>query len=256
MKIYKILATKNDCYKTGKKIKPQGILWHSTGVNNPNLRRYVGPDDGNLGVNRFKNYWNRPKLKKCCHAFIGKLKNGKIATYQILLWDHYGWHCGKGKKGSANASHIGFEICEDNKKNKDYAMMVYREAIELTAYLCKLYSLDPFGKLLSGLPVITDHAEAARLGYASNHGDVLHWFGRYGITLDKIRQDVAALLAEEQSGGGGVKPEPEHPGTIYRIMRGIEFEQVGAFRKKEYAVAELQRRITLGEAVKMEEVQR
>ena len=121
--------------------------------------------------------------------------------------------------------HIGFEICEDDKKDKSYAMSAYKEAIELTAYLCKLYSLDPFGKLKNGLPVITDHAEAARLGYASNHGDVLHWFGRYGITLDKIRQDVAALLASGSSGAA----EPE---ILYRVMVGTEFKLAGSYATK------------------------
>ena len=87
MDLNKQFAIRNDCFKAGQKIKPQGIMWHSTGANNPNLRRYVGPDDGKLGVNRFKNYWNRSGLKKCCHAFIGKLKNGDIATYQIFPWD-------------------------------------------------------------------------------------------------------------------------------------------------------------------------
>jgi N-acetylmuramoyl-L-alanine amidase len=249
MDLNKQFAIRNDCFKAGQKIKPQGIMWHSTGANNPNLRRYVGPDDGKLGVNRFKNYWNRSGLKKCCHAFIGKLKNGDIATYQILPWDYYGWHCGKGKKGSANATHIGFEICEDDKKDKSYAMSAYKEAIELTACLCKLYSLDPFGKLKNGLPVITDHAEAARLGYASNHGDVLHWFGRYGITLDKIRQDVAALLASGSSGAA----EPE---ILYRVMVGTEFKLAGSYRNKKYAEAELQRQIELGEAAKIVEVRR
>lgn len=239
MDLSKLLATKNDCYKTNRKIKPQGILWHSTGANNPNLRRYVGPDDGRLGVNRFKNYWNRPKLKKCCHAFIGKLKNGKVATYQILPWDHYGWHCGKGKKGSANATHIGFEICEDNLKNKDYALAVYREAIELTAYLCKLHDLNPLGKLPSGLPVITDHAEAARLGYASNHGDVLHWFRRYGITLDKIRQDVAAEMGQTKPASSssssnmvGKRVQVTAKSLNLRSGAGTNHEQIGKLPEK------------------------
>ena len=50
------------CYKSGaagNTMKPQGIVVHSTGANNPNLNRYVGPDDGILGVNRYGNYWNR-----------------------------------------------------------------------------------------------------------------------------------------------------------------------------------------------------
>lgn len=46
--LHKCLLTENDCYKAGRKIVPKGVMVHSTGANNPNLRRYVGPDDGLL----------------------------------------------------------------------------------------------------------------------------------------------------------------------------------------------------------------
>lgn len=69
----------------------------------------------------------------CVHAFIGKLKDGSIATYQTLPWNHRGWHAG----GDANNTHIGFEICEDNLTDKTYFNKVYKEAVELAAYLCK-----------------------------------------------------------------------------------------------------------------------
>ena len=49
MNLKKLILTENECYKTGRKIKPKGIMVHSTGANNPYLRRYVGPDDGLLG---------------------------------------------------------------------------------------------------------------------------------------------------------------------------------------------------------------
>ncbi|HQA15945.1 MAG TPA: amidase, partial [Candidatus Avimonas sp.] len=49
MNLKKLIFTSNDCYRAGKTIAPKGILVHSTGANNPNLKRYVGPDDGLLG---------------------------------------------------------------------------------------------------------------------------------------------------------------------------------------------------------------
>ena len=55
MELRKCILTKNDCYKKGTKITPKGIVVHSTGANNPTLRRYVQPDDGILGVNKNKN---------------------------------------------------------------------------------------------------------------------------------------------------------------------------------------------------------
>jgi len=71
-------------------ITPTGVMLHSTGANNPNLRRYVGPDDGLLGYNQHDNHWNHPTpggKKVCVHAFIGKLADG-IAPVKPSLIDH------------------------------------------------------------------------------------------------------------------------------------------------------------------------
>ena len=38
------------------------------------------------------------------------------------------------------------------------------------------------------------HAEGARLGIASNHGDVEHWFPRFGKSMDDFRNDVKEEL--------------------------------------------------------------
>ena len=140
MNLRKLILTENACYKAGRKITVKGIMVHSTGANNPNLKRYVGPDDGLLGKNQYGNHWNtyHPGGREVCvHAFIGKLADGTIATYQTLPWNHRGWHAG----GSANNTHIGFEICEDGLTDYTYFKKVYREAVELCAYLCKEYGL-------------------------------------------------------------------------------------------------------------------
>jgi hypothetical protein len=96
--ITQCILTENRCYKAGLKIKPQGIMVHSTGANNPNLRRYVQPDDGILGKNAYGNDWNRSDLSVCVHAFIGKDNKGTVRCYQTLPWSHRGWHAG----GAAN----------------------------------------------------------------------------------------------------------------------------------------------------------
>lgn len=152
MNLHRLYLTENDCYKRGKYITPKGIMVHSTGSNNPNLKRYVGPDDGLLGVNQNNNDWNRPDVGACVHAFIGKLADGTIATYQTLPWNMRGWHCGD----DANSTHVSFEICEDDLTDPEYFAAVYREAVELTAYLCEMYGLDP---LEDG--VVICHAEGA-----------------------------------------------------------------------------------------------
>lgn len=58
MNLHKLILTENACYKAGRKITVKGIMVHSTGANNPNLKRYVGPDDGLLGKNQYGNHWN------------------------------------------------------------------------------------------------------------------------------------------------------------------------------------------------------
>lgn len=185
MNLHKQLLTKNDCYKSGRYITPKGVMVHSTGANNPNLRRYVGPDDGLLGVNTNGNDWNRSGTGACVHAFIGKLKDGTIATYQTLPWNMRGWHAGSGSKGSANNTHISFEICEDGLTDPTYFSAGYQEAVELTAYLCKMYNLDPMAD-----GVVICHSEGHSRGIASNHGDVMHWFPRHGKNMDIFRADV------------------------------------------------------------------
>ena len=160
---------------------------HSTGANNPTLKRYVGPDDGLLGKNTYNNHWNQPMDRNVCvHGFIGKLADGSIATYQTLPWNMRGWHGG----GDSNNTHISFEICEDGLTNKTYFNAVYQEAVELTAMLCKEYNLDP---LADG--VVICHSEGYKRGIASNHGDVMHWFPKHGKNMNTFRADVKAQLA-------------------------------------------------------------
>ena len=202
MNLKQCLLTKNDCYKAGKKIKPKGVMVHSTGANNPNLKRYVQPDDGILGKNANGNDWNRSGLDVCVHAFIGKGADGKIYSYQTLPWDYKGWHCG----ASGNNTHISFEICEDDLTDKNYFNSVYTEAVELTAYLCKEYDLDPMAD-----GVVICHSEGAKRGIASNHADVMHWFPRHGKDMDDFRKDVKAKMAEAAETTVPEVPETKGP---------------------------------------------
>jgi hypothetical protein len=221
MNLRQLILTKNSCYLSGKKHTVKGIMVHSTGANNPNLKRYVGPDDGLLGVNQYGNHWNtaRPGGKQVCvHAFIGKLKDGSIATYQTLPWDMVGWHSGSGSKGYAknanNNGYMGFEICEDGLSDPAYFMSVYREAVELCVYLCKMYGIKPES------PTLICHSEGNKLGIASNHGDVMHWFPKHGKSMDTFRADVKAGLASgtEQPSVPDVKPTTFEP---YRVRVAI-----------------------------------
>ena len=211
MKLLKCLLTANGCYKAGHTIKPKGVMVHSTGADNPMLRRYVQPVAttpgreellAQLGVNRNANDWNRAgqwvkgkwvPLRACVHGFIGKLADGSVAAVQTLPWNRRGWHAGTGYSGkSANDTHISFEICEDGLADPAYFQQAYQTAVELTAMLCKEYGLDP---LADG--VVICHQEGCRRGVASNHGDVLHWFPRHGKSMDDFRADVARTVKGE-----------------------------------------------------------
>lgn len=190
---------------------------HSTGANNPWLKRYVGPDDGLLGKNQYNNHWNQDKpggRQVCVHAFIGKLADGSIATYQTLPWNHRGWHAG----GTANNTHIGFEICEDGLTDASYFNAVYKEAVEFCVYLCKLYGFSEKD--------IICHSEGYKLGIASNHADVMHWFPKHGKSMNTFRADVRKLLSTENK-----PPEPVKK-KYYRV-------QIGAYLDKANAEAQL-----------------
>lgn len=223
MKLYKLILTENDCYKAGRTITVKGIMVHSTGANNPNLKRYVGPDDGLLGTNKYNNHWNTAKpsgRQVCVHAFIGKLADGTIATYQTLPWNHRGWHAG----GSANNTHIGFEICEDDTTDGSYFAKVYKEAVELCVHLCKEYGLTEKD--------IICHSEGYRQGVASNHGDVMHWFPKHGKSMDSFRADVKTLLEAEPEKDEPTKYPEKLTTGYYRVRKAWadKKSQLGAYR--------------------------
>ena len=184
MRLHRALLTHNDCYLRGRTIRPQGVMVHSTGANNPWLRRYLAPDDGRLGEPSPR-HWNQSGVGACVHAMIGKAADGSVCTYQTLPWNMRGWHCGR----SGNDTHIAFEICEDSLTDKGYFQATYQAAVELTAYLCQLYHLDPQAD-----GVVLCHSEGYARGIASNHADVMHWWGKFGATMDDFRADVAAEM--------------------------------------------------------------
>lgn len=144
-----------------------------------------------------------------------------------MPWNYRPWGCGSGKAGSCNDGWIQFEICESDLNDKDYFNAVYKEACELTAYLCSMFNLDPNGTVLKNnieVPVILCHADAHKLQLGSNHGDVNHWFSKHGKTMNDVRKDVAALLPKKE------KPEEVKP-VYYRVRKDWEDKssQIGAY---------------------------
>lgn len=202
LKIVESLFTKNECYKTARKMKPAGIIVHSTGANNPYLKRYCD-NEKEFGKNLYGNHWNqfRPNGQQiCCHAFVGYDINNKIKVAHTLPYDYCCWNCGSGSKGSYNFSpaYIQFEICEDGKTDKNYFNNVFDIAADYCVYLCKKFNI-PISKVIS-------HKEANKQGYASAHGDPDHWLANFGKTMDDFRKLVQDKLDGKTTNGllGGV----------------------------------------------------
>ncbi len=80
------------------------------------------------------------------------------------------------------------------------AKRTYEAAVELFAYLCKQYNLNPTAD-----GVIISHREGHSRGIASNHGDPEHlWKGLgLGYTMDGFRKDVKAAMGGARDNGAG-----------------------------------------------------
>lgn len=228
MDIITAYATKNDCYKKAQKMTPAGIAVHSTGANNPYLKRYVdAPDE--VGVNAYGNHWNNPASvmgrSVCVHSFIGYDKNKVVKVANILPYNYCCWGVGSGSKGSYNynPAYIQFEMCEDGLTDKAYMEAVYKVAVEYCVYLCKKFNLS--------VNNIVSHKEAHALGYGSNHGDPNNWWDRYGRTMNDFRAAVKAGL--EKDSAADVKPASDSGATAKTLYR----VQTGAFSKKANATA-------------------
>ena len=239
-----------------KNSTPVGILWHDTAAGNPNISRYVQPDDNAadrdywmklLGKNRYANDWNHIERDAGLNCWIGKLADGTITTVQTGPWTTTPWGCGGGSKGSCNgyekysdgtSKYIGkhwvqFEICDDKYTSKEYFDAVFEEACQLTAYICKEYGIDPKGTVnYNGVtvPTILCHADSYKLKLGSNHGDVYLWFNKFNKTMDDVRNRVAAILAEEK--------KVEEKVMYYRVRKSWEDtkSQIGAYKILQNAI--------------------
>lgn len=223
MKLVTKYMTQNDCYKAGKKIKPQGIIVHSTAT------------PGVMAA-RWYDLWNKSGVDRCVHAFVDDKE-----IYQYLPWDHRGWHAG----GKANDTHIGFEICEpENLSDKTYFEKAWKNAINLAVFLCKEFSISPDN--------ILGHYEAHKQGIASNHADPGHWFPKHGKSMDDFRAEVKKALEKPEVFyyvQTGAYREKANADRQYHAVRAKGFDaiikqsgelykvQVGAFANRDNAEA-------------------
>ena len=185
---FEAYARNNGAFKAARPMPtgiPAGIIIHSTGANNPNLKRYVNAPEI-CGENPYRNYFDRPDSNVCPHAVIGKDKNGEVKAAKLLPWNVCCWGCGSGSKGSYNyaPAYIQIEIAEDALNDRAYFEEAFGLAVQLCQRLMKNYPTIKSGNIIS-------HKEACARGYASNHGDPEHWLARFGKNMDWFRAMVA-----------------------------------------------------------------
>lgn len=179
-------------YSTFQDRGPKGLMLHSVGCPQPR-------------ADVFAERWDRADNN---NAITQAVLQADGTVYQLMPWNYRAWHAG----GSANDTHIGVEMtepaqitytqgasftCSDIEGARKQAEGTYRTAVELFAYLCDRYGLDPMKDIVS-------HNEGHKKGIASGHADPEHlWKGLgMGYTMDGFRADVKAKL------DGEAEPEP------------------------------------------------
>ena len=223
MELIESFITNNPCYQANLRRAdsryaifqtrgPLGLMLHSVGCAQP--RAEV-----------FRKKWDNAAYDRASVHAVIDANSGTV--FQTLPWNFRAWHCG----GSGNDTHVGVELCEsaairydtganftvlDRKTALADCARTYQAAVELFAFLCGKYGLDPKSAICS-------HREGGKRGIASGHVDPEHyWTGLGGpYSMEGFRSDVAKALAAMPQAG-----------PLYRV-------QVGAFRNRAYAEAYL-----------------
>lgn len=189
VKIKEKFAKNNPCYN-GNSIPIKGAMLHSVGCPQPDPLV-------------FHSIWNKSDANVCVHAVIGK----DPVCYIMLPYTKKAWHCGSGSKGSGNNSLWSMEMTEpstikyisggqwvetgNGKNTKAHVLATYQNAVEVFAYICSKFGLDPTND-----NVIMSHSEGHNKGIASNHGDVEHIWNKFGLTMKQFRKDVKKFMKE------------------------------------------------------------
>lgn len=216
MEIIQSIATKNPCYKAGKKIHIKGIM--VSGVGSPQPSAKV-----------FAHNWNQEKCEgRCAHAFVDA-NDGTVI--QTLPWNHRGWHCGRhpGTKNSANYTHIGVKLCEPsqiryNRKRGielagDKALAVaavkrtYDSTVKLLANLCKRFQLDPMTAILSPM-----EGYKQRICAFHNELEALWEFLGMEYSMDGLRKDVKKRMDSKEKIAESQAKADQSPSVIDKVV--------------------------------------
>ena len=229
MNINKNILTKNDCYNSGKRIKPIGMQLHSIGTSQNTAESLAS-------------YWNQSGIEACVHYCVDAETEDKIM--QFLPDDYRSWADG----GFGNNNLITTELMEsdymkytsganytitDEAKFKADITRAYNTAVKFFAYKCKEYGWNPTDKLPNGLYVVSSHDEGRVLGVSTSHVDPTHIWSKIGKTMDDFGADVKA----EMDGNSSIASTST---SYYRVGTSWEnskcVNQLGAYTVKENAI--------------------
>lgn len=249
-----------DCYLSNSKwfnesgtFLPKGLLLHDTACDNVYIHRYVLPADNDphrdelrqlLGKNPINNDYNHggKDVRKGTNAYVGTTANSDTVTTVITApYNKAPWGCGSGRFGSLNNTHFQWEICQDDKQSVDYFATVYEESIQLSAFLCKKFHIDPHGtfpykgytipticchwdSFLIGWNGIPIYKEGSKGGFGGGHTDIYDWdamwkymginrIGYYDINpldnpvFNRIRDDIEKAMSDDPSLDGWVRKD-------------------------------------------------
>lgn len=193
MNILQKYITRNPCYQANVKVLdsryrifqergPLGLMLHSVGCAQPSAES-------------FWRRWNNENYNIASVQAVIDANTGDI--WQCMPWNYRAWHCG----GDANNTHVGVEMCEskwisytghlaefniiDRTKAVEDCVRTYKAAVELFAFLCLEYKLNPLTDIIS-------HKEGGKKGIASGHVDPEHYWTGLGMnyTMDTFRAAV------------------------------------------------------------------
>ena len=180
--VVEAFVTQNPLYQQYTRIPVRKLVLHSVGCPQPSAAA-------------FARQWQTARY--FAHAVL----QADGTVYQVAPWD-----CRLMHVGAANAYSIGVEmtepdciryiggatfVCSDWERAIAQVTGTYNTAVELFAWLCTQFGLDPRSDIIS-------HAEASAMGIGTDHADPEHlWrqLGR-GYTMDGFRRDVAEAMNE------------------------------------------------------------
>lgn len=218
LKIVSNYLTRNDCYKSGRTIKPIGMQLHTIGT-------------AQNTASQLASYWNQGGIEACVHYCVDAEQEGLV--YQFLPDNRRSWADG----GFGNNNLITVELMEsdfmrytgganyvitNDAKFRSNITTAYNTAVQFFAQKCKQYGWNPLEKMSNGLYRVSSHDEGRRLGLSTSHVDPTHVWGKLGFTMDQFRKDVAKAM------GGEIV---EVNSDMYRVRKSWadESSQIGAF---------------------------